>query len=104
MIAKGGRAVLCRCGGVSQGRWHFVAVTHARLRGAVAALAMFQKDSVTVSLDLVPTLTLACPVPRVVAEPLDCAAVALGLDGQLGEVTRGCARGFGWFRTVRISG
>ena len=86
-IAKGGRSMLCRCGGVSMKRWHFVTVTHARQKASVSALSMFQKDSISVTLDLAPTLSVVCPVPRVVAEPLDCAVVALGLDGQLSEVS-----------------
>ena len=82
-IAKGGRPTVCRCGGVVAGRWHFVAVTHMRPR---STLSLFSKDSLSVSIDLQQTLLAAVAVPRVVAEPLDCAGLGLGLDGELGEV------------------
>ena len=36
------------------------------------------------SIDLQQTLLAAVAVPRVVAEPLDCAGLGLGLDGELG--------------------
>lgn len=73
-----------RCGGVMLKHWHFLSLTHSKPRRG--ALAMFQKDSLTLSLDHKCVLSVAVPVPKQVNSPLDRTVIAQGLQGHIGEI------------------